>query len=112
MQRSNTYRFLKMLSAAHYGYLVLKMLSPAGILTVQADRTAAVAAVEKLHAMAADLASTAGAEGSDPLTSRAGVPAKAPKVHPSDTRDVPVKTIQVRAETSQTTRIGGNLGGK
>jgi hypothetical protein len=34
---------------AHYEYLVLKIPSPAGVLTVKGDRTAAVAAVEKLQ---------------------------------------------------------------
>jgi hypothetical protein len=77
---------------------------------VQGDRTAAVAAVEKLHALAAGLAPTATTEGSDPSPSRARALAKAPKVRPSNTDDVPVKTIQVGAEPSQTTRIGGNLG--
>jgi hypothetical protein len=83
---------------------------------VQGDRTAAVAAVEKLHALAAGLALAAGAEGSNPSPSRAlagaRAPAKAPKVRPSNTDNVPVKTIQVGAEPSQTTRIGGNLGEK
>jgi hypothetical protein len=107
--RPALYRFMVV---AHYGYLVLKMPSPAGVLTVQGDRTAAVAVVEKLHALAAGLAPAASAERSEPSSSRARAPAKAPKVHPSDTDDVPVKTIQVGAEPSQTTRIGGNLGEK
>jgi hypothetical protein len=47
------YRFM---AIAHYGYLVLKMSSPAGVLTVQGDRPAALAAVEKLHALAAEAA--------------------------------------------------------
>jgi hypothetical protein len=105
--RPALYRFM---AIAHYGYLVLKMPSPAGVLTVQSDRTAAVVAVEKLHALAAGLAPAAGAEGSDPSSSRAKAPAKAHKVCPSDTDDVPVKTIQVGADPSQTTCIGGNLG--
>jgi hypothetical protein len=103
------YRFM---AVAHYGYLVLKMPSPVGVLTVQGDRTAAVAAVEKLHPLAAGLTPAASTEGSDPSPSRIKVPAKVPRVRPSDTDDVPVKTIQVRAEPSQTTRIGGNLGEK
>jgi hypothetical protein len=41
------YQFM---AIAHYGYLVLKMPSPAGVLTVQSDRAAALAAVEKLLA--------------------------------------------------------------
>jgi hypothetical protein len=107
--RPALYRFM---AVAHYGYLVLKMPSPAGVLTVQSDRAAAVVAVEKLHALATGLAPVTGAQGSDPSTSRAKVPAKAPRVCPSDTDNVPVKTIQVGAEASQTTRIGGNLGEK
>jgi hypothetical protein len=95
--RPALYRFM---AVAHYGYLVLKMLSPAGVLTVQGDRTATVEAVEKLHALAAGLAPAASSKGSDPSPSRVKVPAKAPKVHPSDTDDVPVKIIQVRAEPS------------
>jgi hypothetical protein len=107
--RPALYRFM---AVAHYGYLVLKMPSPAGVLTAQSDRAVAVVAVEKLHTLATGLAPAVGAEGSDPSSSRAKAPAKAPKVRPSDTDDVPVKTIQVGAETSQTTRIGGNLGEK
>jgi hypothetical protein len=100
------YRFM---AVAHYGYLVLKMPTPVGVLTVQSDRAAAVMAVEKLHALGTGLAPPAGAQGSDPSTSRAKALAKAPKVRLSDTDDVPVKTVQVGAETSQTSRIGGNL---
>jgi hypothetical protein len=51
--RPALYRFL---AVAHYGYLVLKMPSPAGVVTVQSDRAAAVVAVEKLHALATGLA--------------------------------------------------------
>jgi hypothetical protein len=97
---------------AHYGYLVLKMPSPVGVLTVQSDRAAAVVAVEKLHTLARGLAPAAGAQGSDPSASRAKALAKAPRVRPSDTDDVPVKTVQVGAEASETTRIGGSLGEK
>jgi hypothetical protein len=61
--RTAMYRFM---AVAHYGYLILKMPSPARVLTVQGDRTAAVAVVEKLHALAAGLAPAAGAEGSNP----------------------------------------------
>jgi hypothetical protein len=100
------------MAVAHYGYLVLKMPSLAGVLIVQSDQTAAVVVVEKLHALAAGLAPAAGAEGSDPSSSHAKAPTKAPKVHPSDTDDIPMKTIQVGAEPSQTTRIGRNLGEK
>ena len=93
------------MAIAHYGYLVLKMPSPAGVLTVRGDRTAAVAAVEKLHALAAEAARSE----EDPSTSRARAPAKVPKVQPSDLDDVTVKTVQIEADSSRTTRITGNL---
>ena len=93
------------MAIAHYGYLVLKMPSPAGVLTVWGDCTAAVAAVEKLHALATEVARTE----EDPSTSRAKAPAKVPRVQPSDPDDVPVKTVQVGADSSKTTRITGNL---
>ena len=100
--RPALYRFM---AIAHYGYLVLKMPSPAGVLTVQGDRTAAVAAVEKLHALAAEAARSE----EDPSTSQPLAPAKAPKVQPSHLDDVPVKTVQIRADSSRNTRIAGNL---
>ena len=93
------------MAIAHYGYLVLKMPSPTGVLTVQGDLTAAVAAVEKLHALATEAARSE----EDPSTSRAGAPAKAPKVQPSGLDNVPVKTVQIGADSSRTTRIAGNL---
>ena len=93
------------MAIAHYGYLVLKMPSPAGVLTVRGDRTAAVAAVEKLHALAVEAACSK----EDPSTSRAKVPAKAHKVQPSDPDNVPMKTVQIRADSSRTTCIAGNL---
>ena len=104
--RPALYRFM---ANAHYGYLVLMMLSPIGALTVRGDRTAAVAAVEKLHALAAEAART---DGKDPSTSRAKAPTRAPKVQQSDPYDILVKTSQVGAEPSQTTRIVGSLGEK
>jgi hypothetical protein len=100
------------MAVAHYGYLVLKMPSPTGVLTIQGDRAAAVVVLEKLHVLASSLAPAAIAEGSDPSSLRAKAIARAPRVCPSDTDNVPVKTIQVGAEASQTTRVGGNLGEK
>ena len=107
--RPALYRFM---AIAHYGYLVLKMPSPAGVLTVPGDRTAAVAAVERLHAYTMD---APGPEGSDPSAYGTKVPPKAskvPKVRPTDPDDVPVKTVQVGMEPSQTTLVAGNLGEK
>ena len=97
--RPALYRFM---AIAHYRYLVLKMPSPAGVLTVQGDR---IAAVEKLHTLAAEAARSE----EDPSTSRARAPAKAPKVQPSDPDNVPLKTVQIGADSSRTTHITGNL---
>ena len=105
ISRPALYRFM---AIAHYGYLVLKMPSPAGVLTVRGDRTAAVAAVERLHALAAEAARTE----EDPSTSQHRAPAKAPRIQSSDPDDVPVKTVQIGADSSRTTRIVGNLGEK
>jgi len=104
--RPALYRFM---AIAHYEYLVSKRLSPAGVLTVWADRTTAVAAVEKLRALAVEAART---EGEAPSTLRPRVPVRAPMVQPSDPDDVPVKTVQVGEDSSQTTSIAGSLGEK
>jgi hypothetical protein len=106
--RSALYRFM---AIAHYGYLVLKMPSPAGVLTVRGDRAAAVTAVEKLHALAAEAARPDDG-GKGPSTSGTKAPTKVPKVQLSGADARPVKTIQVGADSSQTTRIAGNLGEK
>jgi hypothetical protein len=103
--RPALYQFM---AIAHYGYLVLKMPSPAGVLTVRGDRAAALAAVEKLHALAAETARPNDG-GRDPSTSDTEAPTKVPKVQPSGADVGPVKTIQVGADSSQTTRIAGNL---
>jgi hypothetical protein len=99
------YRFM---AIAHYGYLVLKMPSSAGVLTVLGDRAAVVAAVEKLHALAAETVRPDDG-GRDPSTSGTKAPAKVLKVQSSGADDGPVKTIQVGADSSQTTHIAGNL---
>jgi hypothetical protein len=84
------------------------MSSPAGVLTVRGDRAAALAAVEKLHALAAEAARPDDG-GRDPSTSGTKAPTKVSKVRPSEADDVPVKAIQLSAGSSQTTRIAGDL---
>jgi hypothetical protein len=103
--RPTLYRFM---AIAHYGYLVLKMPSPAGVLTVQGDHAAALAAVEKLHALAEETARSNNG-GRDPSISSTKAPAKLPKVQPSGADGGPVKAIQVGVDSSQTTHIVGNL---
>jgi hypothetical protein len=80
------------IAIAHYGYLVLKMPSPAGVLTVHGDRATAVTAVEKLHALVAE-ATRPDDAGKDPSTSGTKASAKVPKVQPSRVDGGPVKTI-------------------
>jgi hypothetical protein len=99
------YRFM---AIAHYRYLVLKMLSPVGVLILRGDRTAVLAAVEKLHALAAEAARPDDG-GRNPSTSGTKAPTKVPKVWPSGADDVPVKAVQLSAGSSQTTRIAGDL---
>jgi hypothetical protein len=99
------YRFM---AIAHYGYLVLKMPSLARVLTVRGDRAAAVAAVEKLHALAAETARSDDG-GRDPSTSSTKAPTKVSKVQPSRADGGPVKTVQIGTDSSRTTRITGNL---
>jgi hypothetical protein len=83
------------MAIAHYGYLVLKMSSPAGVLTVQGDHVAALAAVEKLHAVAAETARPEDG-GRDLSTSCTKAPTKVPKVPKVQSLGAdgePVKTI-------------------
>jgi hypothetical protein len=40
------------MTVAHYGYLVLKMPSPNGVLKIRGDREADISALEKLQALA------------------------------------------------------------
>jgi hypothetical protein len=103
--RPALYRFM---AIAHYGYLVLKMSSPAGVLTMRGDRAAALAAVEKLPALAAETAHPDDG-GRDPSTSGTKAPAKVPKVHPFGVDGGSVKTIRLSADSPQTTRIAGDL---
>jgi hypothetical protein len=103
--RPALYRFM---AIAHYGYLVLKMPSPAGVLTVRDDRVAALATVEKPHALVAETARPNDG-GRDPSTSGTKAPSKVPKVQPSGVDGGPVKAIQIGADSSRTTHIAGNL---
>jgi hypothetical protein len=98
----------RFMAIAHYGYLVLKMSSPVGVLTVRGDRAAALAVVEKLHAQAVETARPDDG-GRDPSTSGTKAPTKVPKMQPSGADDIPVKAIQLCIGSPQTTRIAGDL---
>jgi hypothetical protein len=103
--RPARYRFM---AIAHYGYLVLKKPSPTGVLTVQGDCAAALATIEKLHALAVETTRLDDG-GRNPPIFGTKVPPKAPKVQPSGANGVPVKTIRLAANSTQTTRIAGDL---
>jgi hypothetical protein len=103
--RPALYQFM---AIAHYRYLVLKMPSPVGVLTVRGDRAAALAVVEKLHALAVETTRLEDG-GRDPSTSGTKAPTKVPKVRPSGAYDVPIKVIRLCADSPQTTRIAGDL---
>jgi hypothetical protein len=100
--RPAMYQFM---AVAHYRYLVLKMSSPNGVLKIQGDRDTGVfctrEAVEEPR-------------GQDPApsSSRQRDSASAPRVQPSGKEDIPMKTVQVRTEAVQTTRISGDLDSK
>jgi hypothetical protein len=93
--RPALYRFM---AIAHYGYLVLKMSSLAGVLAMRGNRAAALAAVEKLHALAAETARPDDG-GRGPSTSGTMAPTKVSKVQPSRADDVPVKAIRLYSES-------------
>jgi hypothetical protein len=103
--RPALYQFM---AIAHYGYLVLKMPSSAGVLTVQDDRVAALAVVEKLHALVAEAAHPDDG-GRNPSTFDSKAPTKVPKVRPFRANNVPIKAIRLCADSRQTTRIAGDL---
>jgi hypothetical protein len=86
------YQFM---AVAYYGYLVLKMSSPNGVLKIRGDRKAGVSALEKLQTLAAQYEAAAGPGSPDltPLSSRQRGSTSAPRVQPSGKEDVPVKTV-------------------
>jgi hypothetical protein len=99
------------MAVAHYGYLVLKMPSPNGVLKIRGDRDAGVCVLEKLQALAAAREAIEEPGGQDPAPSSSCQhdSASAPRVQPED---VPVKTVQVETAAGQTTRILGDLDSK
>jgi hypothetical protein len=97
--RPTLYQFM---AVAHYGYLILKIPSTNGVLKNRGDREAGVSALEKLQALAAQHEAAAGPGSPDlaPSSSRQHGSSSAPRVQHSDKEDVPVKTIQIRADAS------------
>jgi hypothetical protein len=106
--RPALYQFI---AIAHYRYLVLKMSSPTGVLTLQGDHAAVLTAVEKLHALAAETTHPDDG-GRNPSTSGSKVLPKALKVQPSEADVVSVKAIRLTADSTQTTCIAGDLNEK
>jgi hypothetical protein len=106
--RPALYQFM---AVAHYGYLVLKMPSPKGVLKIWGDRDVGVSALEKIQALAVAREATEEPGGQDlaPSSSRQRGSASAPRVQ---LEDVPVKTVQVGTTAGQTTHISGDLDNK
>jgi hypothetical protein len=67
---------------AHYGYLVLKMSSPNGIIKVHGDRSISVSTLEKLQVLVALYEAATGHDGQDqaPSSSHQCGSASAPRV--------------------------------
>jgi hypothetical protein len=99
LNRLALYQFM---TIAHYGYLVLKMPPPNGVIKVRGDCSTDVSTLEKLQALAMTQEAVAGYGGQDqaPSSSHECVSISAQNV------------IQIGTNTTQTTRIAGNLGGK
>jgi hypothetical protein len=109
--RPALYQFMVVI---HYGYLVLKMPSPNGIIKIRVDRSAGVFTLEKLQALAMDHEAAVGQGEPDqaPSCSRQCISSSAPRVQSSESEDVPVKIVQIGVDAAQTTRIMRNLGDK
>jgi hypothetical protein len=90
--RPASYQFM---AVAHYGYLVLKMSSPNGVLKIHGDHDAGVSVLEKLQALAAWHEATIrpGSTDQAPSSSHQRGSTSAPRVQPSGKEDIPVKTI-------------------
>jgi hypothetical protein len=86
------YQFM---AVAHYGYLVLKMSSPNGVLKIHGDHDAGVSALEKLQALAAWHEATirSGSTDQAPSSSHQRGSTSSPRVQPSGKEDIPMKTI-------------------
>jgi hypothetical protein len=102
------------MAVTHYGYLVLKIPSPNGVLKICGYRDAGVSALEKLQDLVASREATAGSKGQDPTppSSHQRALTSAPRVQPSDNEDVPMKTIQIGADATQTNHVTGDLNRK
>jgi hypothetical protein len=109
--RPALYQFM---AVARYGYLVLKMSPPNGVLKIRGDHDARACALEKLQAMAATREPAADPGGQDlaPPSSHQHDSVLAPHMQPSAKEDVPIKTVQIRAEAGQTTHVTGDLDSK
>jgi hypothetical protein len=111
ISRPALYQFMVV---AHYGYMVLKMSSPNGVIKIRGDRITGAFTLEKLQALATTQEDVVGFGESDqaPSSSCQRILSFAPCVQPSNNEDIPVKVIQISVDAVQTTHIAGNLGDK
>jgi hypothetical protein len=90
------------MAVAHYGYLVLKMPFPNGVLRIHGDYNACVSALKKLQVLAAsrEAAAELGGQEQIPLSSCQRCSTSAPRVQPLDNEGVPVKIVQIGADVA------------
>jgi hypothetical protein len=99
------------MTVAHYGYLVLKMSSPNGVLKIHEDCNADISTLEKLQTLAVQHEAVAGPGSPDqaPSSSHQRGSSSEPRVQPSGKEDISVKIVQIGADVAQTTHIAGDL---
>jgi hypothetical protein len=95
--RPALYRFM---AAAHYGYMVLKMSSPNGIIKIRGDRITGAFTLEKLQALATAQEAVVGfcELNQAPSSSCQHILSSASCVQPSDNEDIPVKVVQISVD--------------
>jgi hypothetical protein len=105
------YQFI---AITHYGYLVLKMSSPNGIIKIHGNRSASISVLEKLQvlAMTHEVAAGQGVPDQALSSSHQHVSSSTPHVQPWDGEDVLVKIVQISANVAHDTHITRNLGDK
>jgi hypothetical protein len=99
ISRPALYQFM---AITHYGYLVLKMPSPNGIIKICGDCSAGISALEKLQTLVAAHEVTAGNGAPDQALSISCqcVSSSTTHVQPLDSEDVAVKIVQICADAS------------
>jgi hypothetical protein len=94
------YQFM---AVAHYGYLVLKMSSPKGVIKVRGDCSTSVSILEKLQVLEVEQEAVVSYGGQDQAPSSSCQCGSTLAPQPSGNEGVPKKVIQISTGTTQTT---------